>query len=59
MKMFHTCLEYIAQRTQSVRAKEKEKQGVQLPGPSGPKASRTSPNFFRFQTSLTSQLGAR
>ena len=46
-------------RTQSMRAKEKEKQGVQLLGPSGPKASRTSPNFFRFQMSLTSQLGAR
>ena len=27
---------------------------MQLPGPSGPKASRTSPNFFRFQMSLTS-----
>ena len=40
----------------SSRAKEKEKQGVQLPGSSGPKASRTSPNFFRFQTSLTSAL---
>ena len=35
------------------------KQGVQLPGPSRPKASRTSPNFFRIQTSLTSQLGVR
>ena len=44
----------------SCHSKDKGKtQGVQLPGPSGPKAPRTSLNFFRLRMSLTSQLQAR
>ena len=42
-----------------VPPKAKEKYKACNFRPSGPKATRTSPNFFRFQMALTSQLRAR